>query len=134
MAVFLCYVLVLLFNIIETVLKQNADPATLPSSFPLTLDLLEVFLILIMVYMLYLYSKAIDGMLDYQQPLSIFYLFGLVIIVVVLQKFVVYQIVDFVRGSPDLSNATATVINTSFITIELLFVVIPFQQHFSNSC
>ena len=90
MAVFLCYVLVLLFNIIETVLKQNADPATLPSSFPLTLDLLEVFLILIMVYMLYLYSKAIDGMLDYQQPLSIFYLFGLVIIVVVLQKFVVY--------------------------------------------
>ena len=91
------------------------------------LDTIQIVLTIIIMYLLLLYDKLTRKVVKRDDPFSNAGIYSFLIFMVILQKYLIEFI--FVHG--DAESSSVVVIRQTIMSIELLFIQIPFRHNFS---
>lgn len=95
-------------------------------------DLLQIILALIVIYMLTVYRRFQDKVVKRDDPFSNANLLGLIIFMVVIQKYIIEAILtSLLNGQYYFTQNLLVTFRQTFFAIEVLFVQIPIRHNFS---
>ena len=98
----------------------------------LWLDFIQIGLALIVIYLLVVYQKFSDKVAKRDDPFSNGVMLGLVVFIVVIQKYLVESGLTYLLGDVEFfSQDLLVTFRQSFVAIEILFVQIPIRHNFS---
>lgn len=96
------------------------------------LDSTQILLALIAIYMLTVYRRFQDKVVKRDDPFSNANLLGLIIFMVVIQKYIMEVVlVSLLSGSSFFNQKLLVTFRQTFFAIEVLFVQIPIRHNFS---
>lgn len=132
------YAVEVLFTFIDLILssenrKQSTQSTKVQSELEnFGLDVIQILLSLITIYMLTVYRRFQDKVVKRDDPFSNANLLGLIIFMVVLQKYIIESLLTYLLEDADFFNQKLLVtFRQTFFAIEVLFVQIPIRHNFS---
>ena len=96
------------------------------------LDVVQIVLALVTIYFLIVYQNFTDRVAKRDDPFSNGAMLGIVIFIVVIQKYIVESALKVVFADmPFFSQKLLVTFRQCFVAIEILFIQIPFRHNFS---
>ncbi|CDW88744.1 UNKNOWN [Stylonychia lemnae] len=96
------------------------------------LDIVQIVLTLITIYLLYVYQKLTDKIAKRDDPFSNANVLGLIIFMVVIQKYIIESVLTSMLAEEEFFTQSLLVtFRQTFFAIEILFVQIPLRHNFS---